>query len=371
MIFSLVIKNKKHSMEKLIDLRDLLKHEILDLHSAEEQIIEALPAMIEKANNTALKSALNEHLKITETHKKRLEEIQAQMGEAENAGGEKDNAEEGERENKRPGFFSRLFSGGGTKCRGMEGLITEGNKMMGEDMSPEVLDAAIIASAQKIEHYEICGYGTARAYARELQLSDISNMLTQTLNEEYTADDLLTQLAVGKLNIEAEFAEDTENGKKGRSLRTSSPAKKNEGRGNGQQGYKTSPPKKAAGRQTPVKLTSAKTVSQQSLKSRGDSSSKSKNRSVAPSKAVAKAAAKKPPIKQSASSKTSIKKASPKKASPKKVSPKKVVPKKAAVKQQPSKKVALKKTTSSSNSMNKTPGKKVAAKKSNILRIRR
>ncbi len=65
----------------------------------------------------------------------------------------------------------------------MEGLITEGNKMMGEDMSPEVLDAAIIAGAQKIEHYEICGYGTARAYARELNLGDLSNMLTARLNE--------------------------------------------------------------------------------------------------------------------------------------------------------------------------------------------
>ena len=78
--------------------------------------------------------------------------------------------------------------------------------MMGEEKSSEAMDAAIIASAQKIEHYEISGYGTARAFARELNLVDVANLLTQTLNEEYQADDSLTQLAVGRLNIEAEYA---------------------------------------------------------------------------------------------------------------------------------------------------------------------
>ena len=93
----------------------------------------------------------------------------------------------------------------------MEGIISEGNKMMSEDMSSEVADAVIIASAQKVEHYEISGYGTAAAYARELNLRDIANKLQQTLKEEYEADDKLTELAVGKVNVEAEFAEGSEN----------------------------------------------------------------------------------------------------------------------------------------------------------------
>ncbi len=206
---------KNFIMEKMIDLRDLLKHELMDLYSAEEQIIEAMPAMIDKANNGTLKTSLKEHLKVTEKQKARLEEIQKLMGETEEG---EANAESDAGTQNNAGFFSRLFGGGPQKCKGMEGLISEGEKMMGEDMSPEVLDAAIIAGAQKIEHYEICGYGTARAYARELNLGDVANKLEETLNEEYYADDLLTELAVGKLNVEAEFAEESEN--KSRSLRT-------------------------------------------------------------------------------------------------------------------------------------------------------
>lgn len=353
-------------MEKLIDLRDLLKHEILDLYSAEEQIIDALPAMIEKANNTALKTALSEHLKITESHKQRLDDIRSHMSAAESNEREKETSGDGEGQDKKPGFFSRLFGGGSQKCRGMEGLIIEGNKMMGEDMSPEVLDAAIIASAQKIEHYEICGYGTARAFARELQLSDIANKLTETLNEEYTADDKLTQLAVGKLNIEAEFAEDTESGKKGRELRTSAPKDKSQDSGNGQEGYKKQPAKKAAAKQAPVESVPNKTAKPQSLKSRGASSSKNKSTSVTPSKAAAKkiipskAAAKKVALKTQAAKKTVSKTVAFKKASPKK----------AALKKSSSKKVAFKKVVATSGRGNKAPLKKVAAKKNSGLRRR-
>jgi ferritin-like metal-binding protein YciE len=193
-------------MAQMIDLKDLLKHEILDLYSAEEQIIEALPKMVEKATNGELKKALSEHLKVTEQHRRRLDEIKGLLGEE---------PEEGKEEKK--GFFSRIFGGsGGEKCKGTEGLIKEGEKMMGEDMTPETMDAAIIGAAQKIEHYEICGYGTAAAYARELRLSNIAGLLQQTLNEEYQADDALTALAVGKLNIESENAtpEDMESSKR-------------------------------------------------------------------------------------------------------------------------------------------------------------
>jgi ferritin-like metal-binding protein YciE len=205
MIFSKrFIQSKIFFMETMINLNDLLKHEILDLYSVEEQIIEAMPGMIEKAKNPELKKALREHLKITEEQKSRLDKVKSTFGEPESEG-----------ENK--GFFSRLFGGsnGGEKCKGMEGIIGEGEKIMTADITDEALDAAIIASAQKIEHYEICGYGTARAFARELNLPEVERLLTQTLNEEYEADDRLTSLAVGKLNLEAEQATGMESGSAG------------------------------------------------------------------------------------------------------------------------------------------------------------
>ena len=173
-------------MEPLVNLRDLLQHEIDDLYSAEEQIIEALPKMAEKATNGELKKALNEHLRVTQEQKKRLDKVKSLL-----------KVEEGKK-----GFFEKIF--GGSKCKGTEGLITEGEKMMAEDMDPTVKDAAIIASAQKIEHYEISGYGTARAFARELGLKEVANLLETTLNEEYKSDDMLTALALRKVNLDAE-----------------------------------------------------------------------------------------------------------------------------------------------------------------------
>jgi ferritin-like metal-binding protein YciE len=86
----------------------------------------------------------------------------------------------------------------------MEGLIDEGQKIMSENMNPEVMDAAIIACAQKIEHYEICGYGTARAYARQLGLNEAERLLEQTLDEEHQADELLTSMALNSVNLMAE-----------------------------------------------------------------------------------------------------------------------------------------------------------------------
>ena len=171
-------------MDKLNQLKDLLIHEINDLYSAEEQIIDALPAMIDKARDRKLKKALQDHLKVTETQKKRLDEIQKTL----------------ESEPARKGFLSALFA---KKCKGMQGLIEEGEKVMGEEMDPDVMDAAIVGCAQKIEHYEICGYGTARAYAEELGLSEVEKALKTSLDEEYESDDLLTALAVRRLNKEA------------------------------------------------------------------------------------------------------------------------------------------------------------------------
>lgn len=197
------------------DLRDLLKHEIEDLYSAEEQIIEALPLMIDKAENSNLKNALSEHLKITKKQKERLDKVQKLMGEG------------GQEEKK--GIFGKLFGGGKHHCKGMAGIIEEGNKILNADISPEARDAAIIASAQKVEHYEICGYGTAKSFAEELGLQDVAKQLEQTLQEEYDADLLMTQLAEERVNKEAESP--SEGGASGSSRgRTSGRVKEKAGR---------------------------------------------------------------------------------------------------------------------------------------------
>ncbi|MBC7849089.1 MAG: DUF892 family protein [Chitinophagaceae bacterium] len=177
-------------------LKDLLKHEIMDLQSAEDQIIEALPLMIGKAKNAQLKKSLEDHLRVTVMQRERLDEVMLLLED----GSEKAN----QNGQKSTGFLSGLFKGAGKPvCKGMQGLITEGQKIMKEDMDADVMDAAIIGAAQKIEHYEICGYGTLRAFAEQLSLTEVEKLLRQTLDEEYQADDLLTELAVGKLNKEA------------------------------------------------------------------------------------------------------------------------------------------------------------------------
>lgn len=177
-------------MDNLNHLRDLLVHDVHDLYSAEEQIIEALPDMIAKANNPQLKQSLEQHLEVTRRQRDRLDQVKQLLGAT------KDNDNSGS-------IFAGLF-GSGIKCQGMEGIIKEGQKTMSIDMSPDVMDAAIICSSQKVEHYEICGYGTARAYAEELGLIDVAQLLQQTLMEEYDADDRLTALAIGSVNRKAE-----------------------------------------------------------------------------------------------------------------------------------------------------------------------
>jgi len=182
-------------MKKIIDLKDLLKHEILDLYSAEEQIIDALPEMIESANDARLKESLSNHLNVSKTHKDRLDSIKKSLM--------------GDEEETNDGFFSSLFGGSNSvTSRGVEGLIKEAGKLMDEDMTSEAKDAAIIASVQKIAHYEIAGYGTIRAYASELKLDSIAVELGKTLSEVYEADRSLTRLAVGQVNPDAEKAID-------------------------------------------------------------------------------------------------------------------------------------------------------------------
>lgn len=183
-------------MDNMNHLRDLLIFDIQHLYSAEVQIIEALPAMIAKASSPELKQALQQHLRVTEQQRERLDQVKQLMGVSndDNTGG--------------TGIFSSLFNPG-TKSKGIEGLITDGEKIMAIDMSPAVMDAALIGCSQKIEHFEICGYGTARTYAEQLGLIDVAQLLQQTLLEEHDADDRLTALAVGKINQQAESGMNT------------------------------------------------------------------------------------------------------------------------------------------------------------------
>jgi ferritin-like metal-binding protein YciE len=156
-------------------LQKLYVEELRDLHSAERQIIQALPKMIKAATSTELKSALQEHLDITKEQLARLDQIFEKLGK----------------------------KGTGKKCKGMEGVIADGKELLEEDMAPEVLDAGIISAAQHVEHYEMAGYGTVRTYAQLLGDREAMKLLQQTLDEEGDADKKLTMLAE-RINVEAE-----------------------------------------------------------------------------------------------------------------------------------------------------------------------
>lgn len=161
----------------LNSLRDLFIDELRDLYDAENQITEALPKLIEKANYPELKSALQEHLDVTRGQITRLETI---------FNGLKEKPE-------------------GETCKGMKGVIKEGDDMAGRDGSPAVIDAAIISAAQRVEHYEMAGYGTVRTYAELLGETDYANLLQETLDEEKEADEALTELA-RTINVQAKAA---------------------------------------------------------------------------------------------------------------------------------------------------------------------
>jgi len=159
----------------LESLQDLYLEQLRDLHSAEEQIIEALPKMIKKTNHPELRRAFETHLRQTEEQLRRLEQIGEQSGQ----------------------------DLGGHTCKGMKGLLEEGEELMKERADSDVLDAALISAAQRVEHYEMAGYGCARTYARLLGLEDDARVLQQTLDEEGETDHLLTELAERVINIEA------------------------------------------------------------------------------------------------------------------------------------------------------------------------
>jgi len=163
----------------LESLQELYLEQLRDLHSAERQIIDALPKMIEKTSHPELRRGFELHLRQTEEQLRRLEEIGRRIG--------KDL--------------------GGHKCKGMEGLLEEGEELMKERADSDVLDAALIAAAQRVEHYEMAGYGCARTYARLLGLEDDAKTLQRTLDEEGETDHKLTDLAERVVNIEALMGE--------------------------------------------------------------------------------------------------------------------------------------------------------------------
>ena len=156
-------------------LQDLMLDEIKDLYSAEQQLTKALPKMAKKASSPELRQAFETHLAETQGQIERLESVFEALGEKPKA----------------------------KKCLAMEGLIKEAKEMMGEDMDDDVMDAALISAAQKVEHYEIASYGTVRTYAKLLGNKDAARLLQQTLDEEGKTDKLLTKLAESSINIEA------------------------------------------------------------------------------------------------------------------------------------------------------------------------
>lgn len=160
---------------KLNTLRDLYLEQLRDLYSAETQLAEALPMMVENATHTELKQALRDHLEETRTHVERLERIFESLDE-------------------RPS---------GEECKAMKGLIKEGNEIMKKRGDDDVRDAAIIAAAQRVEHYEISGYGTVATYAEMLGRRQDHDLLGQTLTEEKNADQLLNRIALQVVNIDA------------------------------------------------------------------------------------------------------------------------------------------------------------------------
>ncbi|KAA9345934.1 YciE/YciF ferroxidase family protein [Adhaeribacter soli] len=157
---------------QLKTLTDLLIHDLKDLYNAEQQLLVAMPKMMDKATAPALKNAINQHFKETQNQVTRLDKVCQILG----------------------------TDGKGLKCNAMEGLIREGQEFMKEDADPAVMDAGIIGIAQRIEHYEIAGYGTVCTYAKILGLKDVLPLLKETLDEEKSTDEKLTAIAEEMVN---------------------------------------------------------------------------------------------------------------------------------------------------------------------------
>ena len=160
---------------ELQTLTDLYIHELKDLHSAEQQLTKALPKMAKAATSKELASGFQEHLEQTKQHARRLEQI----------------------------LSSHRQTTRGVKCKAMEGLVAEGAEMIDEEADAEVKDAGLIAAAQRVEHYEIAGYGTVRTYAELLGDQEGAKLLQTTFEEEQQTDQKLTKLAKSAINVAA------------------------------------------------------------------------------------------------------------------------------------------------------------------------
>jgi ferritin-like metal-binding protein YciE len=155
-------------MPRLTHLSDLLVSELQDLYSAENQLVNALPKMAAAASHVELQAGFTEHLEQTREHVARLERAIELLG----------------------------ASPQGRTCQAMQGLIAEGEELLAEDANPAVRDAALIAAAQRVEHYEIAGYGTARTFAELLSQDEVAEILQETLDEEGETDRRLSELAM-------------------------------------------------------------------------------------------------------------------------------------------------------------------------------
>jgi len=160
---------------KMDNLEKLWVEELKDLYDAEKQITEALPKMVKAAETPELRQAFEHHLEQTEEHVQRLEEVLEELDIADH----------------------------GKKCKGMQGLLKEGEEMMKEATDSFTQDAALIAAAQRVEHYEMAGYGTVVSYAQQLNRPEIAEILQMTLDEEKEADKKLTEIAESKVNVNA------------------------------------------------------------------------------------------------------------------------------------------------------------------------
>ena len=168
---------------KLENLHDVLVHELRDLYSAEKQLTKALPKMAKAASSKELAAGFEKHLEETQEHVNRLEAV----------------------------FEELQVSSRGEKCKGMEGLIKEGSKVLEEEAPGAVIDAMLISAAQRVEHYEIAGYGSAISFAELLGQGSIARILRETLDEEKATDKKLTALAESRINVDAGTAsEDAE-----------------------------------------------------------------------------------------------------------------------------------------------------------------
>ncbi len=156
-------------------LDDLFVHTLRDVYYAENQIVKALPKMIDKATDEELRTGLSDHLDQTKNHVRRLEQV----------------------------FQMHGVEIKGVDCPAIDGILKEADEVVGDVADKEVLDAAIIASAQAVEHYEITRYGTLATWAKQLGREDCASILVETLDEEKDADELLTEVAKGHVNAEA------------------------------------------------------------------------------------------------------------------------------------------------------------------------